>query len=29
MRPDTKEVENILDYYDAVDKAYILDNLLE
>lgn len=27
--PDNKEIENILDYYDSVDKAYILDNSLE
>lgn len=27
--PDNKEIENILDYYDSVDKAYILDNSVE
>lgn len=27
--PDNKEIENILDYYDCVDKAYILDNSVE
>ena len=27
--PDNKEIENILDYYDAVDKAYILDNSVD
>lgn len=27
--PNNKEIENILDYYDSVDKAYILDNSVE
>ena len=27
--PDNREIENILDYYDSVDKAYILDNSVE
>lgn len=26
---NNKEIENILDYYDSVDKAYILDNSVE
>lgn len=27
--PDNKEIENILDYYDSVDKVYILDNSMK
>ena len=27
--PNNKEIENILDYYDSVDKAYILDNSVQ
>ena len=27
--PENEEIENILDYYDFVDKAYILDNSVE
>ena len=27
--PDDKEINNILDYFSSVDKAYILDNSVE